>query len=375
MSAGGAPAQMPDGGTNTATGLNSISFTPTQKTSAFAPPSSLNQPGTRLIGIYGELGGSSPNAGSPFDGGSNLAQLSFATEGSCVDPDVDRTGAWLAFSSTMHRKTSDIYIKSVHGETLTQITSDPADDVMPSFSPDGKTIAFASNRSGNWDIYTTTIDGKQTVQITSDTDEELHPTWSPDGRKIAYCKLGSQSSRWEIWVVDLANTGVRDFLGYGVFPHWCPDVARNKILFQRARQRGSRDYSIWTVDYVDGQAMYPTEIASAANAALINPAWSSDGNRIVFVAVVDPELSGDERPAQSDLWLVNLDGTGRTSLTSGQFANFQPVWAGDGAVYFVSDRSGSDNVWAVTASRSQPVVKATGVASADTAIQNTDSHP
>ena len=375
MSSSGAIDKMPDAHAGNPTGLNSIAFTPAQSNTTLTPSAATSLRSTRLIGIYGELGGSSPSAGSPFDGGNNLAQISFATEGSCVDPDVDRTGSWLAFSSTMHRKTSDIYIKSVHGETLTQITSDPADDVMPVFSPDGKTIAFASNRAGNWDIYTTSIDGKLTVQITNDSDEELHPTWSPDGKKIAYCKLGSQSSRWEIWVVDLANTGVRDFLGYGVFPHWCPDVARNKILFQRARQRGSRDYSIWTVDYVDGQAMYPTEIASAANAALINPAWSSDGSRIVFVAVVDPELSGDDRPAQSDLWVVNLDGTGRTSLTSGQFANFQPVWAGDGSVYFVSDRSGSDNVWAVTASRSPSTTKATGVASAETATQMSDSHP
>jgi TolB protein len=311
---------------------------------------------SQLIGLFGEFAGAGggAEAGSLLDGGNNLHQITVATEGACVDPDVDRSGMNLAFSSTMHRRSSDIYIKAVNGETVTQLTADPADDVMPAFSPDGKTIAFASNRTGNWDVFTTSLDGRQIVQITSDTDHELHPSWSPDGKMLAYCKFGSQSSRWEIWVVEAANPAVRHFLGYGVFPQWCPDVARNKILFQRAKQRGSRDYSIWTLDYVNGQAMYPTEIVSAANAALINPAWSPDGSRVVFVAVVDPDQTPNStgRPMQSDLWIVNLDGTERRALTNGQFANFQPVWASNGAVYFVSDRSGVDNIWAVTASGS-----------------------
>lgn len=329
----------------------------------------------RLIGLYGELNDGSTNAGTPFDGGNNLGQITFATEGACVDPDIDRTGTWLAFASTMHRSTADIYVKSVNGKTQTQVTTDPADDVMPAFSPDGKSLAFASNRSGNWDIYTVSIDGGKTVQITNDPDHELHPSWSPDGRVVAYCKYGTQSQRWEIWTVDVASPGVRNFLEYGVFPQWCPDPAKPKILFQRARQRGSRDYSVWTIDVVNGQAKYPTEIASAANAALINPSWSPDGSRIVFVTVVDPNEAPEAHPGQSDLWIVDVDGTERVSLTNGHFANFQPVWASNGAVYFVSDRSGSDNIWAVTTAGA-PVgrrMQTAGVTGTDG--RDSESHP
>jgi TolB protein len=327
----------------------------------------------RLIGLFGEFeNGASTSGGSPFDGGSNLAQITFATPGNggCTDPDVDRTGTWLAFASTMHRNTADIYIKSVTGKTQTQITNDPADDVMPAFSPDAKTIAFASDRTGNWDIFTVSADGGSTVQITNDADHELHPTWSPDGKTIAYSKFGSQSQRWEIWTVDVSNPGVRNFLEYGLFPQWCPDPTRSKILFQRARQRGSRDYGIWTIDVVSGQAKFPTEIVSAANAALINPAWSSDGSRIVFVTVVDPTAASELRPSQSDLWVVNTDGGERTMLTNGQFANFQPVWATSGAVYFVSDRSGCDNIWAVSTSSFSP-----SVAPTQTVGATSESHP
>ena len=48
------------------------------------------------------------------------------------------------------------------------------------------------------------------------------------------------------------------------------------------------------------------------------------------------------------MWVVNLDGTKRTMLTSGQFANYHPVWSRHGAVYFVSNRSGMENIWAIS---------------------------
>ena len=197
----------------------------------------------------------------------------------------------------------------------------------------------------------TSIDGGKTVKITSDNDHELHPSWSPDGQKLAYCKFGSQSQRWEIWVVDWQQPSAHQFLGYGLFPEWCPDIAKSKILFQRARQRGSRYHTIWTMDYLNGEAMYPTEITSASNAAVINPSWSPSGDRIVFVTVLEPDAKPNTRPSQSDVWMVRLDGTERTNLTSGQFANFQPVWGVDGKVYFVSDRSGVDNLWSVSTGR------------------------
>jgi TolB protein len=313
------------------------------------PASASSNPGFKA---FGEIGSSRNLQPGELDEGINIAQITDASDGSCFDPAIDRTGSWIVFASTMHRPTADLYLKSVDGRTITQLTADPADDVMPAISPDGQRIAFASNRSDNWDIYTTSLNGGQVTQITTDSDAELHPTWSPDGRYVAYCKLGAQSQRWEIWIVDVNNLAAPRFLEYGLFPKWSPDPARSKLLFQRPRQRGSRFHSIWTVDIVGNEAIHPTEIVSAANAAAINPSWSPDGSHIAFVTVVAPNETVQDSIQQSDVWIVNIDGTGRTNLTNGQHANFQPVWGPDSKVYFVSNRSGTDNIWMVSAAPS-----------------------
>ena len=299
------------------------------------------------VGVFGEFVGNQRESISETRGTRNLSQVTFAIEGADFDPDIDPEGKWVVFASTQHRTSSDIYLKPVNGRTMTKLTDGPGDNLMPRFSPDGTHIAFASDRDGSWNIYIMPVKGGQPQQITSDPAAELHPSWSPDGRRMVYCRFGEQSQRWEMWLVDVANPGVKHFLDYGLFPQWSPDPAQNRILFQRARQRGSRFHSVWTVDLVNDQATAPTEIISASNAAIINPTWSPDGGYIAFVTVVDPETQDPDMPTQSDLWTVRLDGGQRTIITAGEDANYRPVWSRDGRIYFVSNRTGTDTIWSV----------------------------
>ena len=309
--------------------------------------------------IFGEINDSymGPTAfGLQHTGADNLDQVSFATEGADFDPDIAPTGDFLVYSSTQHTTTADIYRKSVNGHTITQLTNDAANDVMPAISPDGSRIAFASDRGGTWDIYVMNADGGQAVQLTNDPAPQLHPTWSPDNRFIAFCRLGDTSGRWELWVTDVLNPAVRHFIGYGLLPDWSP--AGSKIAFQRSRQRGDRFFSIWTIDFDRTEGRNPTEIVSSPVAACVNPSFSADGSKIAFAVVPNPELQPDGSPRQADLWITNIDGTGRANLTGGLFANLMPTWGVNGRIFFISDRSGSENIWSLRPERA--ILAATG---------------
>ncbi|HYE02455.1 MAG TPA: DPP IV N-terminal domain-containing protein [Phycisphaerales bacterium] len=290
----------------------------------------------------------------PAHGLESLSQVTFVTEGAAMDPCVSRDGQWLVFAGTQHRPTADIYIKPVTGRAVTQLTSDPAHDVMPAISPDGTRIAFASNRAGSWDIFVMPVRGGQAAQVTSDEADELHPSWSPDGTRLVFCRLGQTSGRWEMWVTGAgSDAAASEFIGYGLLPHWCPATGtgsdgRDRILFQRGRERGDRAFSVWTIDYKPGDAGSPTELFGQRGIAAINPAWSGDGKQIVFATVPAwPGPEGETAAVSSELWIADASGSGRVGLVSGPCASLMPTWGGDGRVYFASDRGGNQNIWSL----------------------------
>lgn len=303
----------------------------------------------------------------PFRNTGSLSQISFSLEGADFDPDVSPNGDRIVFSSTQHGPTSDIYLKSTESRVITQLTNDPAQDVMPKFSPDGNRVAFASNRAGNWDIYVMPDSAGAAMQITTESSHELHPSWSPDGKNITFCRLSEITGKWEIWVTEVGNPGVAHYLTDGLFPEWCPVPATgengaDRIVFQRSRERGDRAFTCWTVDFKDGSVGNVREIVQSAYAACINPTWSRDGQWITFATVPNPTqwaAARDTRPNIAELWLVGADGTSLVPLTQGRAVNLMPTWGPNNRIYFVSDRSGVDNIWQMDANPA--IYAATGV--------------
>ena len=302
-----------------------------------------------VVNVFGEFDGVDRGIAGGA-GKSGVQQHTFVSEGYDADVSVDPSGRFLVFSSTRHCEHPEIYVQRVDGTSVTQLTSDTADDAHPTFSPDGKQVAFCSTRSGNWDIYVMDADGRNAVQITNSPSHDIHPSFSPDGTRLVYSAIGSRSNQWELWVADL-RTGERRMIGYGLFPTWSPDKSVDRIAYQRARQRGSRWFSVWTCDLIDGEARRTTEVAVSTNSAVIAPSWSPDGRKLAFATVVDPArtVSVKNAEGQQDIWTVNADGTNRRRLTDGNASNLQPFWTVDNRVYFISDRGGNECVWSVRA--------------------------
>ncbi len=313
------------------------------------------------------------------DGMEGLAQLTFAQEGSDFDPCISRDGKWLVYASTQHRPTPDIYLKQVGSRTVTQLTADPSSDVMPSLSPDSSRVAFCSNRNGWWNLYVMSASGGQAVQLSTTNAHDLHPSWSSDGKRLVFCRLGQMSGRWELWVMDVSQPQVAEFIGYGMFPQWSP-VAGNgadgadKILFQRGRERGDRAFSLWTIEYKPGSAGNPTEIITTRGSAAINASWSPDGQWIVYSTVQAAPAEGQAARPAADLWLTGADGSGRVNLTGGKFSNLMPVWGADNRIYFVSDRNGLDQVWSIATDKALAAAGASNRGMGGMAAGKKDAH-
>jgi Tol biopolymer transport system component len=83
--------------------------------------------------------------------------------------------------------------------------------------------------------------------------------------------------------------------------------------------------------------------------AAINPNWSPDGVRIVFAMTGPRELQQGAEPTADDVYTIAADGTDLRPLTCDAPKDWSPLWARDGAIYFVSRRDGGENIWSMPA--------------------------
>lgn len=285
----------------------------------------------------------------------NANQITYTFDGADFDPMVSTDGSMIVYASTQHRPTPDIYLKHVGSSVIRQLTNDESSNAMPALSPDGSRVAFCSDRSGNWDVYVMPVSGGPAVQITNDASHDIHPSWSPDGSRLVFGRLGQTTRRWEMWVIDASSPSVSEFIGFGMFPEWCPvagtgENGSDKILFQRSRERGDRAFGLWTLDYGNGRVGNLTQIIASPLSAFINASWAPDGKHIAFATVPTPAAWSDAsapRPPRAELWMMPVTGGARVALTSGDAVDLMPTWGPDNRIFFVSDRSGSDNIWSM----------------------------
>jgi len=169
----------------------------------------------------------------------------------------------------------------------------------PVISPDGKRVAFASDRSGNFDIYVKEIESGQVRQLTSSPFDERQPSFTPDGSHVVF-----QSSERGAGISAVPSGGgpIRHIVGRGYRPRVSPDGT--KITYWI----GVGDFAVngaSTIHIVPFEGGQPTTLAPNFWAAGF-PIWSDDGKYVIFFG---EDMSG----RTYDWWFVRTDGskTGR----------------------------------------------------------------
>lgn len=245
-------------------------------------------------------------------------------------------GGEVTFSAPQGEKTQMLLVNA-DGSFARPILTNDANFWLPTWSPDGKRVAFASEdpRSGSTQIYVMNADGSDRVQLTTRAGGN-GPVWSPDGAHIAY--QAWIDNRTGLYVVPVdRSTGPRNVSGTVTNPwhaRWSPDGTQ--LTFES-------ENVIYVTTIAGDEAGVPRKLADGAS-----PEWSPDGTRVAYFAWD----SGD-----ADLFVANVDGSGITNLTDTEPLNeFTPVWSPDGRwiAYSVDARDGIMRLNAIDANGTNP---------------------
>ncbi|BDC50902.1 hypothetical protein F183_A32180 [Bryobacterales bacterium F-183] len=231
-------------------------------------------------------------------------------------------------------------LQPISYERITNLTGE---EVGISISPDGKQVLYASRAAGQWDIYLQRIGGNAAINLTERfPDDAMQPAMSPDGSRIVF---RSEQDGGGLFLMEATGENPRRLTRRGYWPAWSPDnrhVAYSELTFTTPSARFGPVKRMHIVDTSDG-----TERELASGDA-IQPAWSPSGTRIAFWAL----SAGGQRD------IVTIAASGKAEpihVTNDSAIDWNPIWSPSGRyLYFLSDRSGSMNIWRV------PIDESTG---------------
>jgi tricorn protease len=203
-------------------------------------------------------------------------------------PDISPDGKLIAFSYL-----GDIWTVEAIGGVARHVTMHEKHDVEPIFSPDGKQLAFSSNRYGSYDVFVVPVEGGRPTRLTYDSADDHANGWSPDGKRILFSSSRSPE-----------------------FP---------------------TEYGLYTVAVTGGRA----ERVGSGEAR--EGAFSPKGDEIAYVRGPGQWYRrGYRGSSNDDIWICKTDGTGHRRLTQFNGQDNSPMWSPNGRfLFFVSEMFGT----------------------------------
>jgi Tol biopolymer transport system component/tRNA A-37 threonylcarbamoyl transferase component Bud32 len=217
-----------------------------------------------------------------------------------------------------------------------QLTAAPGWEADAVISPDGQSVVYASDESGNADLWLIDIQGGDPLRLTSDPGSDRDPSWLPDGSAIVFSS--ERSGNPAIWKVPRLGGSAMMLLPDATEPAVAPDGKR--IAFTKITEDGQLRIAV-------SNLAEPTRhevLTGPGDGRWLQsePAWSPDGKWLCYADFLD-------------LWLVPAAGGEARRLTSQSEGDHNPVWSSDGRfIIFASHREGTLALWRVRVSGGEP---------------------
>ena len=238
---------------------------------------------------------------------------------------------------------TDIFIADANGSNVRALASSPALEYNASFSTDGKWVVFTSNRNGSSDIYRIHPDGSGLEQLTDDPAFDDQATFSPDGKKIAF--VSSRNKQADIFILDIATKKIVNLTNHpaGDFrPSWSPDGRTIAFSTDRDSKKPRPVFTIWhsteiyTIN-VDGTGLTQR---TSMNAYAGSPCWSPDGKEIVFYEAALQQVRNmntiTKTSASTQLSVVNLIDNSKRIVTTDTGEKIYPRWLKDNRIAYLT---------------------------------------
>ena len=247
-----------------------------------------------------------------------------------TDPQPSPDGKWIAFVITAmdkeaNRSATDIWIIPAKGGEPRRLTTNPASDTQPRWSPDGKNIAFVSSRGGSPQIWTIDPNGGEAAQLTSLSTGASGVLWSRDGRFLAFTSSvypdaaddATNKKKAEAAEASKVKARIFETLFYRYWNAWS-DGTRSHVFVMPAA--GGTPVDVTPGDF-DAP---PLDLGGSPDYA-----FSPDGTELAFVRNVDPELKKG-LGTNNDVFLVPTSGGEPRKITSSKANDNQPLYSPDG---------------------------------------------
>lgn len=265
------------------------------------------------------------------DDGSAPRQLT-SDASSEFDPRWSPDGSQLAYASDTESSNLQVYVADANAQNPRRITEGSKSWSSPSWSPDGRKLVVAGDTPGRdyaSQIYTMNANGTGLRRITG-TGGDKYPEWSPDGKWIAFSRYDGESDAFHLYLVRPDGSYLRRLSGgrlSAMAPSWSPDSRH--IAFQGWTDENG-DYN----EINEPAQLYVIDVVTGKIRQLIDglswdelPCWSPDGTRIAFARSMAHGWAWARSPGGvgwvgaylftvTDLFVINVDGTGLKQLTN-----------------------------------------------------------